>query len=141
MQGQNNRGVKLWGYCEGLQCGVSLGECNFKGDEMFRKFSIWISASVVTTTLILAGTADANTLSKVSTRIVRNSNTGLDVCLIHNSNNVPVSAIVSVFPIGAAVIGIDNWTFPVSIGAFGGAELYSWASPRHAGSCKVLSVQ
>jgi|ERR1700679_1382541 hypothetical protein len=107
---------------------------------MLRKFGIWISASVVATSLVF-GAADANTLSKVSTRIVRNSNTGSDVCLVHNLNNVPVSAIVSVFPIGTAVTGIDNWTLLVSLGAFGGAQLYSWTPPMHAGSCKVLSVQ
>jgi hypothetical protein len=108
---------------------------------MLRKFSIWISAFAVATSLILASAAEANTLSKVSTRIVRSWSTGSDVCLVHNSNNVPISAIVSVFPIGTAVTGIDNWSFPVSLGAFGGAKLYSWTPPMHAGSCKVLSVQ
>jgi hypothetical protein len=107
---------------------------------MFRKFSIWISVPVVAASLISA--AGANTLSKVSTRIVRNwNNTVSDVCIVNNSNNVPVSAIISVFPIGTAVTGIDNWSFPVSLGAFGGAKLYSWTPPMHAGSCKVLSVQ
>jgi hypothetical protein len=102
------------------------------------------SALVMATALVPASAAEANTLSKVSTRIVSNwNNTGSDVCFVHNSNNVPVSAIISVFPIGTAVAitGIDNWTFPVSLGAFGGARLYNWARPMHAGSCKVLSVQ
>jgi len=109
---------------------------------MFRKLSVWISASVVATTLALSGGAEANTLSRVSTRIILNwNNSGSDVCVVHNSNNVPVSAIISVFPVGTAVFGIDSWTFPLLLGAFDGTKVFSWAPPRHAGSCKVLSVQ
>ena len=113
-----------------------------KGNEMFGKLSVWISASVLAAVLALASNAEANTLSKVSTRIIRNwNNTGSDVCFIHNSNNVQVSVVVSVFPMGTAAFGIDSWTFPVLLGAFGGARLFSWAPPRRGGSCKVLSVQ
>lgn len=109
---------------------------------MSTKLSVWISASVVATTLALGGTAEANTLSKVSTRIIPNwNNRGAEVCVVHNSNNVPVSAVISVFPIGTAVTGIDDWTFPMLLGAFDSAKVFSWTPPRHAGSCKVLSVQ
>jgi hypothetical protein len=109
---------------------------------MFGKLSVWTSASVVATTLALSGSAQANTLSHVSTRIILNWNkSGSDVCLVHNSNNVPVSAIISVFPMGTAAFGIDSWTFPLLLGAFGGTKVFSWTPPRHAGSCKVLSVQ
>ena len=109
---------------------------------MFWKLSVRISTSVLATILVLGGAAEANTLSKVSTRIVRNwNNSGSDVCLVHNSNNVPVSAIISIFPMGTAVFGIDNWTLPVWLGASSGAKVFSWTPPAHAGSCKVLSVQ
>jgi hypothetical protein len=109
---------------------------------MFGKLSVWISALVVATTLALGGSAQANTLSNVSTRIIPNwNNSGSDVCFVHNSNNVPVSAVISVFPMGTAVFGIDNWTFPVLLGAFGGTKVFSWTPPKHAGSCKVLLVQ
>lgn len=109
---------------------------------MFGKLSVWISVSVVSTALAMGGATEANTLSHVSTRIIPNfNNSGSDVCFVHNSNNVPVSAIISVLPIGTAVTGIDDWTFPMMLGAFGGARVFSWTPPRHAGSCKVLSVQ
>lgn len=109
---------------------------------MFGKLSVWVSASVVVATIALCATAQANTLSKVSTRIFPNwNNSGSDVCFVHNSNNVPVSAIISIFPMGTAVFGIDNWTLPVWLGASGGAKVFSWTPPVHAGSCKVLSVQ
>ena len=109
---------------------------------MFWKLSVRISTSVLATILVLGGAAEANTLSKVSTRIVRNwNNSGSDVCLVHNSNNVPVSAIISVFPMGTAVFGIDSWTFPLPLAAHDGAKVFSWSPPVHAGSCKVLSVQ
>jgi hypothetical protein len=86
--------------------------------------------------------AQANTLSHVSTRIFRNWNhSGTDVCFVHNSNRVPVSAIVSIFPMGTAVFGVDSWTLPVGLGASATSRLYSWEPPRHGGSCKVLSVQ
>jgi hypothetical protein len=108
---------------------------------MFRKLSIWISASMMTT-LALGGAAEANTLSNVTTRIIPNWNhSGTDVCIVHNSNNVTVSAIISVLPIGTAVLGTDSWTFPMILSASDTAKVFSWNPPRHAGSCKVLSVQ
>ncbi|MGA2058557.1 MAG: hypothetical protein ABSG88_25050 [Bradyrhizobium sp.] len=109
---------------------------------MFGKLSVRISVSVVAAVLGLGSNAGANTLSKVSTRIIPNwNNTRSDVCFIHNSNNVQVSAVVSVFPMGTAAFGIDSWTFPVFLDAFGSARLFSWTPPRRGGSCKVLSVQ
>jgi hypothetical protein len=109
---------------------------------MFEKFCAWIVFVVVVTAVALCSSAEANTLSNVSARIIPNwNNSGTDVCIVNNSNNVPVSAIVSVFPMGTAVFGIDSWTFPVLLGAFGGTKVFSWTPPRHAGSCKVLSVQ
>ncbi len=109
---------------------------------MFGKLGAWISALVVATTLALGGGAEANTLSKVSTRIIPNWNrSGSDACFVRNSNNVPVSAVISVFPMGTAAFGIDSWTFPVLLGAFDGTKVFSWTLPAHAGSCKVLSVQ
>jgi hypothetical protein len=109
---------------------------------MSGKLSVWISASVVATGLALGSTAEANTLSKVSTRIFSNwNNSGSDVCFVHNANNVPVSAVVTVFPMGTAAFGIDSWTRPVLLGALGGTRVFSWTPPAHAGTCKVLSVQ
>jgi len=109
---------------------------------MFGKVSGWISVSLLATALAMGGTAEANSLSRVSTRIIPNfDNSGSDVCFVRNSNNVPVSAVISVFPIGTAITGIDDWTFPIVLSAFGVARVFSWTPPRHAGSCKVLSVQ
>jgi hypothetical protein len=115
---------------------------------MFGKLSVWISASVVVTTLTLGGTAEArfrksNTLSNVSTRIIPNwNNSGSDVCFVHNSNNAPVSAVISVFPTGTLVLGIDTWTFPVLLGAFDGARVFSWAPLTPASEyCQVMLVR
>jgi hypothetical protein len=109
---------------------------------MFGNLSVLISASAVATALAMGSTADANTLSNVSTRIIPNFNhSGSDVCFVHNSNNVPVSAIISILPVGTAVTGIDDWTFPMWLGPFGAAKVFSWTPPVHAGSCKILSVQ
>ncbi len=109
---------------------------------MFGKLSVWISVSLVPMPLARGSSAEANSLSRVSTRIVPNfNNSGSDVCFVRNSNNVPVSAIISVLPVGTAITGIDDWTFPITLSAFGGARVFSWTPPRHAGSCKVLSVQ
>ncbi len=109
---------------------------------MFGKLSVWMSVSLVATALAMGGTAEANSLSRVSTRIIPNfNNSGSDVCFVRNSNNVPVSAVISVLPIGTAITGIDDWTFPIMLSAFSGAKVFSWTPPRHAGSCKVLSVQ
>lgn len=118
----------------------TVDEPSPEGHQMFRKFSVWIFASVAAITFALPGNAAANTLSRVSARIIPNRS-GSDVCIVYNSNDVPVSAIVSVFPMGTAVFGIDNWTFPVSLGASSGARVFSWTRPMRAGSCKVLSVQ
>ncbi len=106
---------------------------------MFAKLSVWISASVLATTLTFGSAVEANTLSKVSTHIIPNR--GAEACVVHNSNNVAVLATVSVFPMGTAAFGIDNWTFPLVLGAFDSAKVFSWTPPMHAGSCKVLSVQ
>jgi hypothetical protein len=109
---------------------------------MFAKKGVWIFASMMATTFALGTPTEANTLSNVSTRIIPNwNNEGAEVCILHNSNNVPVSALVSVFPMGTAVFGVDNWTFPILLGAFGSVRVFSWALPRRAGSCKVLSIQ
>jgi hypothetical protein len=109
---------------------------------MFRKISVWSFASAVVTTIASGSSAEANTLSNVSARIIANwNNSGSDVCFVQNSNNVPVSALISVFPMGTAVFGVDSWTFPILLGASGGTRVFSWTPPRHAGSCKVLSVQ
>jgi len=109
---------------------------------MFEKFCVWIFSLVVVTAVALGSRAEANTLSNVSARIIPNwNNTGSDICVVHNSNNVPVSAVISVFPMGTAVFGIDNWTFPLLLGAGSGTKVFSWSPPKRAGSCKVLSVQ
>ena len=110
---------------------------------MFGKLGVWISASVMAAALSLGGSAEANTLSKVSTRVIPNwNNTGADVCFVHNSNNVPVSVLISAFPAGTTLVtGPGTWTLPVSLGAFDGAKVFSWTPPLRAGSCKVLFVQ
>jgi hypothetical protein len=110
---------------------------------MFGKLSVWISASVVATTLALGGTAEArfrksNTLSNVSTHIIPNwNNSGSDVCFVHNSNNAPVSAVISVFP-----ADILPWSFPVLLGAFGDAWVFSWTPLTPASEyCQVMLVR
>jgi hypothetical protein len=115
---------------------------------MFGKWSLWISASVVATTLALGGTAEArfkksNTLSSVSTRIIPNwNNSGSDVCFVHNSNNVAVSAVISVFPTSSLVLEFDTWTFPVLLGAFGSAKVFSWTPLTPASEyCQVMLVR
>ena len=115
---------------------------------MFGKLSVWLSASVVAITLALGGTAEAfrksNTLSNVSTRIIPNwNNSGSDVCFVRNSNNVPVSTVISVFPTGTLLIGTDTWTFPILLGAFGEARVFSWRPPTPPASeyCQVMLVR
>jgi hypothetical protein len=116
---------------------------------MFWKLSVWISASVVATTLALGGTAEARfrkstTLSNVSTRIIPNwNNSGSDVCFVHNSNNVPVSTVISVFPTGTLIMEIDTRTFPPLLGAFGDARVFSWSppTPRASEYCQVMLVR
>jgi len=115
---------------------------------MFGKLNVWISAAVVATTLALSGAAEAsfrktNTLSNVSTQIIPNwNNSGTDVCFVHNLNNVPVSVVVKAFPSGTLVLGIDTWTFPVVLGAFGEARVFSWTPLTPASEyCKVMLVR
>jgi hypothetical protein len=115
---------------------------------MFEKLSIWISASVLATTLALGGSAHAavrktNTLSNVRTHIITNwNNSGTDVCFVHNANNASVSTLVSVFPTGTLVLSVDTWTFPVVLGPFAGARVFSWTPLLPASEyCKVMVVR
>jgi hypothetical protein len=115
---------------------------------MFGKLSVCVFASVVAITLALGGTAEArfrksNTLSNVSTRIIPNWNdSGSDVCFVHNSNNAPVSAVISVFPTGTLVLEFDTWQFPVLLGAFGDARVFSWTPLLPASEyCQVMLVR
>jgi hypothetical protein len=115
---------------------------------MFGKLSIWISAPLLATTLALGGSAEAavrktNTLSNVHTQIIANwNNTGADVCLVHNANNASVSTLISVFPTGTLVLAGDTWTFPVVLGPFGGARVFTWTPLLPASEyCKVMVVR
>jgi hypothetical protein len=115
---------------------------------MLGKLSVWISALVVVATLALGGTAEAryrksNTLTNVSTRIIPNwENSGSDVCFVHNSNNVPVSAVITVFPTITLPTGTEKLTFPVLLGASDTARVFSW-SPLLPGAeyCQVMLVR
>jgi hypothetical protein len=115
---------------------------------MSGKSSVLIFAVAVATTLALGASAEArfrktNILTKVSTHIIPNwNNSGSDVCFVHNSNNAPVTAVVSVFPTGGRLIGTDTWTFPVLLGAFNDARAYSW-TPLTPGAeyCQVMFVR
>src|ERR1700730_7026286 len=99
---------------------------------MSGKLTVGIFGSVVAITFALGGTVEAryrksNTLSNVSTRIIPNwNNSGSDVCFVHNSNNTSVSVIISVFPTETPFIEFDTWQFPVLLGAFGDARVFSW---------------
>jgi hypothetical protein len=115
---------------------------------MFGKLSVWISASVLATTLATGGNAEArfrksNTLTNVSTRIIPNwDNSGSDVCFVHNSNNAPVSVIISVFPTGTPVLEFDTWQFPVLLGPLGDARVFSWTPLLPASEyCQVMLVR
>jgi hypothetical protein len=115
---------------------------------MFGKSSLWISVIVVVTALALSASADAavrktNALSNVHTQIVRNwNNSGADVCFVHNANNASVSTLVSVFPTGTLVLAGDTWTFPVVLGPFAGARVFSWTPLLPASEyCKVMVVR
>ena len=115
---------------------------------MLGKLTAAIFAIVLATTLALDGSAEAryrksNTLSNVSTRIIPNwNNSGSDVCFVHNSNNTPVSVVISVFPTGTPFTEFDTWQFPVLLSALGNASVFSW-TPLLPGSelCQVMSVR
>jgi hypothetical protein len=115
---------------------------------MFGKLSIGISAFVLAMTFALVGATQAavrktNSLSNVHTRIVPNFNhTGTDVCFVYNANNASVSTLISVFPTGTLVLSVDTWTFPVVLGPFGGARVFSWSPLTPASEyCKVMVVR
>jgi hypothetical protein len=115
---------------------------------MFGKLSIWTFAGGLAVTVALGGCADAavrktNTLSNVRTQIIPNwNNSGADVCFVHNANNASVSTLVSVFPTGTLVLSVDTWTFPVVLGPFAGARVFSWTPLLPASEyCKVMVVR
>jgi hypothetical protein len=115
---------------------------------MFGKLTIWISALVLASTLALSGYAEAavrktNMMSNVRTQIVPNwNNSGADVCFVHNANNASVSTLISVFPTGTLVLAGDRWTFPVVLGPFAGARVFSWTPLLPASEyCKVMVVR
>jgi hypothetical protein len=115
---------------------------------MSGKLSIWISAFVLATTIALSGYAEAavrktNMMSNVRTQIIPNwNNSGADVCFVHNANNASVSTLISVFPTGTLVLAGDRWTFPVVLGPFAGARVFSWTPLLPASEyCKVMVVR
>jgi hypothetical protein len=115
---------------------------------MFGKSSPWIFAFVLATALALGTSAEAavrktNTLSNVRTQIIPNwNNSGADVCFVHNTNNASVSTLISVFPTGTLVLAGDTWTFPVVLGPFAGARVFSWTPLLPASEyCKVMVVR
>jgi hypothetical protein len=113
---------------------------------MFGKLSIWISASVLATTLALGGSAEGsvrktNMMSNVRTEII-SDNSGADVCLVHNFNPVQVSVVVSVFPTGTLVLAGDRWTFPLVLGPGGAARVFTWTPLLPPSEyCKVMLVR
>jgi hypothetical protein len=115
---------------------------------MFGKSSLWISVLVLASALALGASAEAavrktNMLSNVRTQIIPNwNNSGADVCFVHNANNASVSTLVSVFPTGTLVLSVDTWTFPVVLGPFAGARVFSWTPLLPASEyCKVMVVR
>jgi hypothetical protein len=115
---------------------------------MFGKLSTAISTSVLVMTFALVGAADAavrktDSLSNVRTRIIPNFNhTGTDVCFVYNSNNASVSTLISVFPTGTLVLAGDTLTFPVVLGPFASARVFSWSPLLPASEyCKVMVVR
>jgi hypothetical protein len=113
---------------------------------MFGKSCLWISAFVLATALGASAEAavrKTNTLSNVRTQIIPNwNNSGVDVCFVHNANNAPVSTLVKVFPTGTLVLSVDTWTFPVVLGPFAGARVFSWTPLLPASEyCKVMVVR
>jgi hypothetical protein len=115
---------------------------------MFRNLSIWISLFVLAATFALVPSARAtvrktNVLTHVRTQIVPNFNhTGADVCFLYNENNASVSTLISVFPTGTLVAAADTLTFPVILGPFARARVFSWTPLTPASEyCKVMSVR
>ncbi len=114
---------------------------------MVGKLGIGISAIVLAIS-IQSGAAEAavrktNSLSHVRTQIIPNfNNSGADVCFVHNANNASVSILVSVFPTGTLVLAADTLTFPLVLGPFAGARVYSWTPLIPASEyCKVMVVR
>jgi hypothetical protein len=116
---------------------------------MFGKLSLWISAIALTIVFTASGSvAEAavrktNLLSNVRTRIIPNwNNTGADVCFVYNANNASVSTLISVFPTGTLLLAADTLTYPVVLGPFSGARVYSWTPLLPASEyCKVMVVR
>jgi hypothetical protein len=115
---------------------------------MFEKLRVWIPLFVLAVTFALASSAQAtvrktNVLTHVRTQIVPNFNhTGADVCFVYNANNASVSTLISVFPNGTLVLAADTLTFPVVLGPFAGARVYSWTPLTPASEyCKVMVVR
>jgi thiamine pyrophosphokinase len=115
---------------------------------MFGKLSVAILAFVLAITCALGGSADAavrktNVLSNVRTQIVPNfHNSGTDVCFVYNANNTSVSTLISVFPTGTLLLSVDTLTFPVLLGPFAGARVFSWTPLKPASEyCKVMVVR
>lgn len=115
---------------------------------MFRKLNIWISSFLLAAVFALTPSAQAtvrktNILTNVRTQIVPNFNhTGADVCFVYNANNASVSTLISVFPTGTLVLSGDTGTFPVVLGPFSGARVFSWTPLTPASEyCKVMVVR
>jgi hypothetical protein len=115
---------------------------------MFGKLSFAISAFVLAVACVFGGSADAavrktNVLSNVRTQIVPNfHNSGTDVCFVYNANNASVSTLISVFPTGTLLLAADTLTFPVLLGPFAGARVFSWTPLKPASEyCKVMVVR
>ena len=115
---------------------------------MFGKLSFWIFSSVLAAMVASTPSAQAtvrktNILTNVRTQIVPNFNhTGADVCFVYNANNASVSTLISVFPTGTLVLSADTWTFPVVLGPFSGARVFSWTPLTPASEyCKVMVVR
>jgi hypothetical protein len=115
---------------------------------MFEKLSIRIVAFALTTMFALVGPAEAtvrktNSLTNVRTHIVPNFNhSGTDVCFVYNANNASVSTLISVFPTGTLVLAADTLTYPLVLGPFSGARVFSWTPLIPASEyCKVMVVR
>lgn len=115
---------------------------------MIGKLGIRVSAFVLAITCALGSSAEAavrktNALSHVRTQIVPNfNNSGADVCFVYNGNNASVSTLISVFPTGTLVLAADTLTFPLVLGPFAGARVFSWTPLIPASEyCKVMVVR